>query len=968
MVWLFIFALCGALVVLWLRMTALERALTRLEEAETARGSGPIEPLESAVPVTSMPRADAPPQRAEPFASPFAPTSEPTVSPEPLASVVAAEAEPETEARKRPAFALPRVDFEELFGRRLPIWAGGIALAVGGILLVRLAIENGMLTPPVRVAASFAFGLFMLAGAEAAFRFETRVADPRVRQALAGAGLATLYAAFYLAGSAYGLIGPALAFTGLAVVTAIALGLALRFGLPAAVLGMLGGFATPAMVASEDANLPVLSLYLALLTAGLAITGRRIGAAWLGFAALAGGFGWGAAILASATLDRTDAIAVGLYLALLGLLVPFLAGPVARWRWPRVAAAALASVQLAVLVALAGFAPLTWGLYLLLAGALAALAWREERLREGSAFAVATGVALLALWHGVDLLTAPPGWRFAIMATVLAAISCGVPLLSLVTRRARAIDLWQLALGGVAIGLVASLRFDPGAEPRVLLALGLVTLAALPGAGLALLWRADADGRRLWLPAAAAGAVLLLAGFAGLPPSAFPFVAATIAGGLVWIARERPASGTRAAAWMAATIAFATLFAMDPFGAELLPLIGARSVPASVLSTLRWLALALPFAGLAWIETRESWRRAAEALAALIGYGALAQIVPVDALVCTVAVAGAAVLWRSPVRGGAWGTLLLIAAGWALGPFAIWLEAVTPALWAEPPLAHALPPARDALLRIVPLTVLGALAAWRGRAHAFETRVMGGGALALAIVALHIVYYRALGPVDMAGWRASALLLRTGWELLLLMLGAGLIRYARHRDITRTGVAFAALALTHFAVFGIGIDNPLWRTQSVGPWPLVDGLLAAYATAFAAALLLGALASKRGLPLARPLRDAILMILIAAYALSELRHLFAGPVLTAAPLSQTEDLQRSLLGILLALGFLAWGWRSDTRSWRIGSLVLMLIAVGKVFLVDTAGLEGLLRIASFLALGFSLIGIGWVYSRLLRST
>ena len=41
----------------------------------------------------------------------------------------------------------------------------------------------------------------------------------------------------------------------------------------------------------------------------------------------------------------------------------------------------------------------------------------------------------------------------------------------------------------------------------------------------------------------------------------------------------------------------------------------------------------------------------------------------------------------------------------------------------------------------------------------------------------------------------------------------------------------------------------------------------------------------------------------------------------------------------------------------------MLLAVGKVFLVDAAGLEGLLRVASFMALGFSLIGIGWVYSR-----
>ena len=60
---------------------------------------------------------------------------------------------------------------------------------------------------------------------------------------------------------------------------------------------------------------------------------------------------------------------------------------------------------------------------------------------------------------------------------------------------------------------------------------------------------------------------------------------------------------------------------------------------------------------------------------------------------------------------------------------------------------------------------------------------------------------------------------------------------------------------------------------------------------------------------------------------------------------------------------LAWGARTQSRSWRIGSLVLILLAVLKVFLVDAAGLEGLLRVASFVALGASLIGIGWVYSR-----
>ncbi len=41
----------------------------------------------------------------------------------------------------------------------------------------------------------------------------------------------------------------------------------------------------------------------------------------------------------------------------------------------------------------------------------------------------------------------------------------------------------------------------------------------------------------------------------------------------------------------------------------------------------------------------------------------------------------------------------------------------------------------------------------------------------------------------------------------------------------------------------------------------------------------------------------------------------------------------------------------------------MLGAVAKVFLLDASGLNGLLRIASFIALGVSLIGIGWLYSR-----
>jgi uncharacterized membrane protein len=109
------------------------------------------------------------------------------------------------------------------------------------------------------------------------------------------------------------------------------------------------------------------------------------------------------------------------------------------------------------------------------------------------------------------------------------------------------------------------------------------------------------------------------------------------------------------------------------------------------------------------------------------------------------------------------------------------------------------------------------------------------------------------------------------------------------------------------------------------------------------------------------------MAVAALFALSLLRQIFSGSLLTAIPMGQSEDLLRSLGGIVLAIGFLLWGARSGERSWRIGSLVLMVIAVLKVFLVDAAGLEGLARIASFMALGFSLIGIGWFYARQLRA-
>jgi uncharacterized membrane protein len=153
--------------------------------------------------------------------------------------------------------------------------------------------------------------------------------------------------------------------------------------------------------------------------------------------------------------------------------------------------------------------------------------------------------------------------------------------------------------------------------------------------------------------------------------------------------------------------------------------------------------------------------------------------------------------------------------------------------------------------------------------------------------------------------------------------------------------------------------------QAVGPWPLANLLLPVYAIGLGILAWMRRQAMLSGTKL-RPVFDGSAMLLIALLTLSELRQLFAGTWLVGTPVGQLEDLLRSLAGILLAAGFLLWGTREEQRNWRIGSLVLMLLAVCKVFLVDAAGLEGLARIASFVVLGFSLIGIGWFYSRQLR--
>jgi uncharacterized membrane protein len=957
MEFLAIVGLIAAVVHLWRRLDKVETRVAELEWRPPAHEAAIADDLPSPDEVVVTQPLQAPePEPPAPEIPPMEPSWEP-------AEAAAEELWTDEPARARASY-LPKLtfDFEDIFGRRLPIWAGGIALALAGIFLVRFSIEAGLLTPAVRVLLSFVFGLLLLAAAEAAYRFESRVRDPRVRQALAGAGLATLYAGFYLAGSRYGLIASGAAFLGLAAVTAAAIGLSFRFGLPSAVLGLVGGFAAPALVASEEGNVPILTLYLVLITAGLAFTGQRQQRPWLGFAALAGALVWGMLLLVSGLAGIAELVAFGLYITLLGAVVPLMAGGGEAWRPLRLAAALLASLQLAALLDIAGQQPLTWGLYLLLGAALAVLGWRDARMREASAFAAAVALFLLAMW-----LEPPPG-EFWPVAAGVAAVFVAAPLALVLTGRGRMLDLAQLSLAAPALAAVAYRQFGvwdaPGAEP--LLAAVTLGLALAPALAAHRAWKAGSAGPDLTLPTASAAGMAFAALLMLVPAWAAPLAAATVALVLCLLALRRPEAALVNLALTGGVVAVAALLGTPDALAEAERLGGIAGETNVPLAALRWMAASLPYLALARIEPRISARTACEASATLLAYGAVAQVMPADWLAWTVAVAAIATCARLAGRPGIWATLLAISVLWAWAPLMQWLTAGSLAVGGRPMLVEYLPGWRTTLLRLAPAAAALAFAAWRMRERRGTAQALVIVASVIGSVVLHVLYKQAFALDNLVDFISLGVAERTVWQGLLAGAGLLLLWRGGAGAARAGGFALLGLSLAHFGWFTLLLHNPLWHTQEVGPWPLANWLLPAYGIAALALVAIERRArpSLRGLALAA---EAALMALIALYALSELRHLHAGTLPSAGSITQGENLMRSLLGIVLALLYLAWGSRTAKRSWRIGSLVLMLLAVGKVFLVDAAGLEGLLRIASFMALGFSLIGIGWVYSRQLRT-
>jgi uncharacterized membrane protein len=311
---------------------------------------------------------------------------------------------------------------------RLSVWLGGIALAFAGVFLVRYSIETDLLSPAVRVGAGLLSGLALLFVAEWLRRKPDFANGVRISQALSGAAIVVLYAAIFAAASLYQMIPAWAGFAGMAAVTAAAVFLSLKYGPPIALLGLLGGFATPALISSESPGAAGLFIYLLLMFCGLLLVLQRQRWWLLILLTIVVAFLW-VPLWLWLFWTPGDGIWLGLFLAGAAIM---LAWSTARNAEPpqmhngigqlvspvtiSYAGFGSALVLMAVVLIRAQFGAAEWALIGLLCAGTLLLAWGKPLVYQMAPFAsLGISLVLLLLWRGQTELFATILGAFTIL-------------------------------------------------------------------------------------------------------------------------------------------------------------------------------------------------------------------------------------------------------------------------------------------------------------------------------------------------------------------------------------------------------------------------------------------------------------------------------------------------------------------------------------------------------------------------
>ena len=442
-----------------------------------------------------------------------------TMHPPPDPSPAATPSEPRIATSQMPDASKIRT-LEERLGAHWTVWIGGLALALGAVLLVRYSIERGFFGPGVRIA----LGALLAAALATAGEFlrrkdvhdarasdeELRVetasternslraasftdltpkdlgtpagpfATPYIPGVLTASGTIAAFATIYSAHAVYGFIGPAASFLALGLVAIATMAAAWVHGPALAGLGLVGALATPLLVDTENASAwPVIAYDLVVVACayGLARLKRW---PWLATAAAIGAVLWALPFIAQVAGSRAHEplyaalthIALQLGLAAYALaILPHRGRPDQEARIDPLVHGVLGAFALLAIPALGVVPPSLFGGgwiigALLVAALLAGTAIRSASACGGAGLAGLLILAALWLWPKasgeaqdvIRLAQADAPFAFSTPPMLLDMFWRGVPAIKPLGFAAFAI------LAGAGVALAAIRRLREGAD------------------------------------------------------------------------------------------------------------------------------------------------------------------------------------------------------------------------------------------------------------------------------------------------------------------------------------------------------------------------------------------------------------------------------------------------------------------------------------------------------------------------
>ncbi|MEP2026789.1 MAG: DUF2339 domain-containing protein [Reichenbachiella sp.] len=165
----------------------------------------------------------------------------------------------------RPSFMERNPDLEKFIGENLLSKVGIVIFVIGMGFLVKLGIDNEVITEAMRVAIGVLIGGGMIGLAH-----YMRTSFAKFSSILVGGALAVLYFTIALAFHEYALIPQTAAFVIMVFITAFGVLLSIAYDRKElAVLAIIGGFGTPFFVSTGSGNFSVLLTYILILDIGM---------------------------------------------------------------------------------------------------------------------------------------------------------------------------------------------------------------------------------------------------------------------------------------------------------------------------------------------------------------------------------------------------------------------------------------------------------------------------------------------------------------------------------------------------------------------------------------------------------------------------------------------------------------------------------------------------------------------------